>query len=149
MKKFELKQHDLILSSDKSRLDLDFIHSFLSRSYWSEGIPKETLIKGIENSLSLGLYKNEQQIGFCRLITDYASFAYLADVFIIEKERGHGYGEWMINSLKGIPSLQGLRRWMLATKDAHPLYLKAGWKELENPNLFMEIVNKEVYKKQN
>ncbi|WP_341225973.1 GNAT family N-acetyltransferase [uncultured Arcticibacterium sp.] len=149
MEKFEIRIDDLLLSSDKNLLNIDLIHSFLSKSYWSEAIPKETVVKGIQNSLSLGLYKNEQQIGFCRLITDQASFAYLADVFIIEDQRGHGYAEWMINNLKEIPALKGLRRWLLATKDAHTLYNKTGWEKLENPNLFMEIVNKEVYKKQN
>lgn len=146
MEKFEKIKDDLLLSSDQSLLDIDLIHDFLSQSYWSEGIPKETVKKGIENSLSLGLYKNKKQIGFCRLITDHASFAYLADVFIIETERGHGYAEWMVTNLQKIPSLKGLRRWLLATKDAHSLYQKSGWEKLANPNMFMEKVDKEVYK---
>ncbi|AWV98114.1 GNAT family N-acetyltransferase [Arcticibacterium luteifluviistationis] len=146
MEKFEKIKDNLLLSSDQCLLDIDLIHSFLSQSYWSKGIPKETVKKGIENSLSLGLYKNKEQIGFCRLITDYASFAYLADVFIIETERSHGYAEWMINSLKEIPTLKNLRRWMLATKDAHNLYSKTGWEKLENPNLFMQKIDNEVYK---
>lgn len=148
MEKFEKREGDLLLSSDKTLLNIDLIHDFLSQSYWSEGIPLETVQKGIENSLSIGLYKNKEQIGFCRLITDHASFAYLADVFIIKSQRGHGYAEWMVNGLKKIPSLKGLRRWMLATKDAHSLYFKTGWKKTENPDFFMEIVNKEVYQKQ-
>lgn len=146
MELFELKKEDLLLSTNKELLDIELIHGFLSTSYWSPNIPLDTVLNGIKNSLSIGLYKNKSQIGFCRLITDYATFAYLADVFIIESERGFGYGDWMIQSLLKIPELKKLRRWLLATQDAHTLYKKAGWNLLEHPEYFMEIVKKDIYK---
>ncbi|MGR3810480.1 GNAT family N-acetyltransferase [Jiulongibacter sp. NS-SX5] len=146
MKKFEITNGPLRLSSDKELLDLAFVHKNLSRSYWSEGIPLETVQKAIENSLALGLYLNDKQIGFCRVITDFSTFAYLADVFITEKHQGNGYAIWMTEELKKIPELQGLRRWVLATRDAHTLYEKTGWSVLENPQFFMEIVDRDIYK---
>jgi N-acetylglutamate synthase-like GNAT family acetyltransferase len=144
---FEIKEGNLLLSNDKKRLDIEIIHNFLSNSYWSEGIPIETVEKGIANSMAFGLYKKDKQIGFCRIISDYTSFAYLADVFVLNEERGNGYAQWMIYGMKKNPELAGLRRWLLATKDAHALYKKTGWQLLENPDYFMEIVNKNIYKK--
>ncbi|UBM60534.1 GNAT family N-acetyltransferase [Marinilongibacter aquaticus] len=144
---FAVRRQDLLLSSDQSLLDLDFVHKNLTTSYWSPGIPKETVEKAIANSLALGLYLHDKQIGFCRIITDYSTFAYLADVFIVEKHRGNGFAVWMTEELVKIPALQGLRRWVLATRDAHSLYEKSGWKPLQNPEFFMEIIDRDVYKK--
>ncbi len=137
------------LTSDPDRLDMNFVHSYLTRSYWSEQIPFETVCKAAENSLALGLYLNEDQIGYCRIITDYATFAYLADVFVIEEARGQGHSIWMMEKIRMIPELKGLRRWLLATRDAHRLYDKTGWKPLENPSFFMEITNPDLYKNKN
>lgn len=147
MVKVEISENQLLLSSDKTRIDIQFVHGYLSRSYWSEEIPMETVRKAMENSLALGLYENGTQIGYCRVITDYSTFAYLADVFIIEEARGKGYSVWMTKKLLQIPELQGLRRWLLATRDAHSLYSKTGWKPLKNPEYFMEISSPDLYKK--
>ncbi len=147
MKVFEIQSDQLELSSDKSKLDIDFIHKNLTTSYWSESIPKETVEKAIKNSYALGLYLEGKQIGFCRIITDYSTFAYLADVFVSPKYQGNGYAVWMTEQLLQIPELQGLRRWILATRDAHSLYEKSGWVPLENPQFFMEIAKRDIYLK--
>lgn len=145
MELFEISADELTLSSDKSKLNIDFIHDFLVKSYWSPNIPIEIVKKAIENSISLGLYIGQNQIGFCRLVSDQATFAYLADVFISPEFQGKGYGKWMVKQLNQIPSLKGIRRWMLATKDAQSLYKNAGWSPIENPANFMEIVKKNPY----
>lgn len=147
MRKFESSKNNLLLSSDKSLLNIDFIHKNLTKSYWSTGIPKETVENAIANSMALGLYLNGKQIGFCRIITDFSTFAYLADVFICDKYQGNGYAVWMTEEIQKISELQGLRRWVLATRDAHTLYEKSGWKPIENPQFFMEIINRDVYQK--
>jgi GNAT superfamily N-acetyltransferase len=147
VKLFEITEGDLLLSNDKKLLNLPMIHGFLTNSYWSKNIPLETVKKGIENSMAIGLYKNQKQIGFCRIISDMASFAYVADVFVLETERGKGLAEWMMIGIRKNPDLKGLRRWMLATRDAHSLYEKTGWQLVENPGYFMEITDKNVYKK--
>lgn len=145
METYEVHSGNLSLSSNKSKIDLDFVHKNLSESYWCKNIPKETVAKSITNSIALGLYLDENQIGFCRLITDFATFAYLADVFVTQENQGKGYGKWMMSVILKIPELSGLRRWMLATKDAHSLYLQSGWKPTENPESFMEITRKDIY----
>ncbi len=142
----EKSEGSLLLSSDKQRLDMDFVHAYLTRSYWSEQIPLETVKQAAENSLALGLYLDNSQIGYCRIITDFTTFAYLADVFVIEEARGNGYSVWMMAQLQAIPELKGLRRWLLATRDAHLLYEKSGWKPLANPSFFMEISKPDLYK---
>jgi GNAT superfamily N-acetyltransferase len=110
------------ISTDKSKLDISIIHDFLSHSYWSENIPKEIIQKSIEGSLCFGVYAGDKQVGFARMVTDKATFAYLADVFIIEAYRGKGLSKWLIEIILSHPDLQGLRRILLATRDAHGLY---------------------------
>ncbi|MDN5201670.1 GNAT family N-acetyltransferase [Fulvivirgaceae bacterium BMA10] len=133
------------LSTDKTKLDLDAIHHYLTRSYWSTGIPKEVIAGAIEGSLCFGLYHEQEQVGFARVITDTSTFAYLADVYILKPHRGQGLSRWMMEVIMNYPSLQGLRRWMLATKDAHGLYKKFGFTPLEKVELFMEISVPNIY----
>ncbi len=143
---FEIKDGELLLSTNKGLLNMDLIHSYLTQSYWSLGISKELVSKAVQNSLAVGLFKSGKQIGFCRLITDYSTFAYLADVFISEEEKGKSYGQFLMINIRKHPMLQSLRRWLLATKDAHLLYKKSGWQLLEKPEYFMEIVQEDPYK---
>src|SRR6266496_5418146 len=122
------------IDTDRNRLDLGLIHAFLSEnSYWALGRSFETMKCSLDNSLNFGVYKGEQQIGFARVVTDYATFAWLADVFILEGFRGHGLAGWLIEVITSHPQLHGLRRWVLATRDAHELYRKYGFAELKEP----------------
>ena len=134
------------ISTDKSKLDIAVIHDFLSRSYWSENIPVETVQKSIEGSMCFGVYDNGRQIGFARMVTDNATFAYLADVFIIEEYRGRGLSKWLVDLILSHPDLQGLRRILLATRDAHKLYKQFGFTLLNNPDRYMQIHNPDIYK---
>jgi GNAT superfamily N-acetyltransferase len=145
---YEIKKGDYLISDDKLKLDVSLVHNYLSKeSYWAQNIPKNVVKKSIENSISFGVYHGKDQVGFARVITDRATFAYLADVFIIEKFRGLGLSKWLIESIHQHPDLQGLRRWMLATRDAFGLYEKYGWKLLAAPERFMEISVKDPYLK--
>jgi GNAT superfamily N-acetyltransferase len=135
----ELRRGEYLISTDKSRLNLGVVHDFLSTSYWAVGVPLEVVERSIENSLVFGVYEGEEQVGFARVVTDYATFAYLADVFVLESHRGRGLGKWLIEAVVSHPNLRGLRRWMLATGDAHELYRKYGFAGLGRPDIFMEI----------
>jgi GNAT superfamily N-acetyltransferase len=142
----ELTWNGYSISTDPTRLDLRLVHAYLANeSYWAAGIPLQIFLKSIENSLCFGVYHQDQQVGFARVISDYATFAYLGDVFILEGHRHQGCGKWLMECIVGHPQLQGLRRWMLATQDAHGLYAQFGFKPLENPDSLMEIVDLEVY----
>ena len=134
----EWKRGEYTISSDPKRLDLGVVHGFLTTSYWAQGISEELVRRSIEHSLCFGVYHDETQVGFARVITDRATFAYLADVFIIEQHRGHGLGKWLIETIVSHPELSGLRRWILVTRDAHDLYRKCGFMPLRNPERFME-----------
>ena len=134
------------ISTDKEKLDIDVIHSFLSRTYWAEGISKEIIRRSIEGSLCFGVFENDNQVGFARMITDNATFAYLADVFIIEEYRGRGLSKWLMEVIMSHPDLKGLRRMILATKDAHELYKKFGFTLLNNVDRWMHIHHPDIYK---
>jgi GNAT superfamily N-acetyltransferase len=134
-----------VIDTDTTRLDLDVIHGFLTTSYWSAGIPRDTLARAIEHSICFGVYVGAGQVGFARVVTDQATFAYLADVFILEPYRGQGLSKRLMEAVVSHPSLQGLRRWVLATRDAHGLYARYGFKPLAVPERFMELHNPEVY----
>lgn len=141
----EFKRDDYIVSTDPSRLDLSSVHKFLTEeAYWSRGISFETFLKSVENSLCFGLYQQEMQIGFARVITDYSTFAYLGDVFVVEGYRRRGLGKWLIECVFSHPEVQELRRWMLVTSDAHGLYKQYGFKTLSHPESFMEISGKDL-----
>lgn len=129
---------DFAISTDPARLDLRVIHAFLQGSYWASGISYETVERSVEGSLPFGLYDGVRQIGFARVVTDKATFAYLADVFVDERYRGRGLGAWLVSTVLSHPDLQGLRRWFLLTRDAHGLYRKFGFDALRNPNSAME-----------
>jgi N-acetylglutamate synthase-like GNAT family acetyltransferase len=136
-----------LISTDRSKLDVDVIHRFLARSYWAEGIPRQTVMRSIENSLCFGVYDNARQIGFARVISDFATYAYVADVFILEPYRERGLGKELMASIMAHPDLQGLRRWSLGTRDAHGLYAQFGFKPVVNTRArtVMEIVDPEIY----
>ena len=135
------------ISTEKEKLDIDLIHSFLKRTYWAEGISKEVIRRSIEGSLCFGVFENDKQIGFARMITDKATFAYLADVFIIEEFRGRGLSKWLMEIIMSHPDLQGLRRMILVTKDAHGLYKQFGFTPLINVDRWMNILDPDVYKR--
>ena len=142
----ELTWNGYTISTNPTRLNLRTVHAFLANeSYWAAGIPMQVFLKSVENSLCFGVYHLEQQVGFARVISDYATFAYLADVFILEEHRSQGCGKWLMECIMGHPQLQGLRRWMLATRDAHGLYEQYSFKPLANPDRLMEIVDLDVY----
>jgi GNAT superfamily N-acetyltransferase len=133
------------ISTDSALLDVAMIHAFLSeQSYWAPGIPREVVARSIKNSLCFGLYQGNQQIGFARVVTDWATFAYLADVFVIEAFRGQELGKWLIECVLAHPDLQGLRRWLLGTRDAHGLYEQFGFTPLTAPSRFLEIYRPDI-----
>ncbi|MGH7924214.1 MAG: GNAT family N-acetyltransferase [Candidatus Binatus sp.] len=136
-----------LISTDRSKLDVDVIHRFLTRSYWAAGIPRETVARSIDNSLCFGVYDNGNQIGFARVVSDFATYAYVADVFILEPYRERGLGTELMSSIMAHPDLQGLRRWSLGTRDAQGLYEQFGFKPVVNTRsrTVMEIVGAEVY----
>jgi GNAT superfamily N-acetyltransferase len=136
----EVHRNNFTISTDSTRLDLDCIADMLSRSYWAKGRPRDRLERAIEHSLVFGLYDKGQQIGVARVISDYSIFAYLCDVFIHEEYRGRGLGKWLIESILDHPDLQGVRRWVLATADAHNLYRKNGFEVLSDPADWMQLV---------
>ena len=143
--KDEWTRGEYIISTDPARLDIVVIHEFLTRSYWASGVPLNVVKRSIEQSLAFGLYKGHRQIGFARVITDAATFAYLADVFVLGEFHGQGLGKWLIEVVMSHPDLAGIRRWMLATRDAHGLYRKSGFTELRQPERWMEKHNPNVY----
>jgi GNAT superfamily N-acetyltransferase len=135
------------LSFDPAELDLDVIHGFLTTSYWSPGIPRETVARAIAGSLCVGAYRERRQIGFARVVSDRATFAYLADVFVLEEARGEGIGRAMVRALMEHPELQGLRRWFLATLDAHGVYEALGWQPVAHPERLLEITVPDIYRR--
>lgn len=144
MKIYEVHQNEFCISTNKSKLDIATIHDYLSKeSYWAKNIPVEIVQRSIDGSYCFGLYATEnsttKQIGFARVVTDSATFGYLADVFVLETYRGKGLSKWLIKTIMECPDLQGLRGWMLATKDAHSLYEKFGFSILENTGRFMRL----------
>jgi GNAT superfamily N-acetyltransferase len=128
-------------------LDLAAIHDFLTHCYWSEGIPRSTVERAMKNSLCFGLFDAGKQVGFARVISDYATYAYLCDVYVLEPYRGKGLGTWLMSCVMKHPELQGLRRFTLLTRDAHGLYRKFGFSESKNPSRYMEIHDSGVYKR--
>jgi N-acetylglutamate synthase-like GNAT family acetyltransferase len=141
------RQGEFEISTDSGKADLVLVHEFLTNSYWAKGIPLDTVARSIQNSLCFGIYEHSsgKQVGFARVISDQATFAYLADVFVIEAYRGKGLSKWMMACIKSHPQLQGLRRWLLATSDAHGLYAQFGFGALKTPGKWMEIHDPGVY----
>lgn len=137
---------DIVISTDKSKLDVNLIHNFLRHSYWAEDIPIETVRKSIENSLCFGVYEGASQVGFARVITDHATFGYVADVFILPEKQKRGLGKKLMAFIMDFPELQGLRRWHLLTLDAQSLYEKVGFRTPTDPEHHMEIGPPGMYK---
>jgi GNAT superfamily N-acetyltransferase len=135
------------ISSDADAMDLDAIHAYLSGSYWAQGIPRAVVAKAISGSPCFGVFneQDEAQVGFARVVTDRATFAYLCDVYVLEEHRGRGLAAWLIEAIVSHPDLQGRRRFVLATRDAHGLYEKFGFVPLARPEIFMEINRPGIY----
>jgi GNAT superfamily N-acetyltransferase len=137
---------DYEISTDKGRLDRAAIHAFLAASYWSPGIPEAVVARAIEHSLCFGVFHDGAQVGFARVVTDRATFGYLADVYLLEAHRGRGLARRLVGEILAHPDLQGLRRLLLATRDAHGLYAKFGFRPLAAPDRMMEIHRPDVYR---
>ena len=135
---YEYHHNHFTISTDPARLDLEVIHGFLYHAYWSPGVPREIVAKAIQHSFCFGLYENNAQIGFARVVTDYASFAYLADVFVLPDQRGDGLGVWLIESIINCPALQDLRSFILVTRDAHGLYRKFGFEAADERRIMVK-----------
>ena len=133
------------ISTDPGRLQLDAIHAYLSRSYWSPGVPKAIVARAVANSMCFGIYLDGAQVGFARVVTDKATFAYLADVYVLEAHRGQGLSKRLVEQIQAHPELKGLRRFMLATLDAHGLYAQFGFRPLAAPDRMMEIHDPDAY----
>lgn len=140
--------HDGIeISTDRARLDVDWIHAALRETYWARGIPRDIVERSLDGSMVFGLYDDARQIGLARVITDHATFAYLADVYIEPSYRGRGLGSRLMEAIRAHPELQGMRRWLLATADAHALYARHGFVPVAEPKRFMEISVKNAYER--
>ncbi len=140
------RRGEYLLSTDRALLDVAAVHDFLAnRSYWAAGIPRAVVQRAIDGSLCFGIYENGRQVGFARAVTDGATFAWLGDVFVLDSHRGRGLSKWLLQSILAHPALQGLRRIILATRDAHGLYDRFGFAPLADPTRFLEIWDPDVY----
>jgi len=136
----------IVVTTDRSRLDLDVIHGFLTTSYWARGVPRETVARSMEHSLCFGAFDEGRQVGFARVVSDRATFAYICDVFALESHRGSGVGKSLMAAITSHPELQGLRRWTLFTRDAHGLYRQFGFGAAAHPERLMEVVDRDPYR---
>jgi GNAT superfamily N-acetyltransferase len=142
----EHRRGEFVVSTDRARLDLDVIYAFLTNCYWAKGIPRDVVAKSIDHALCFGIYDGAgAQVGFARVVSDFATVAYLGDVFVLESHRGRGLSKWMMECIMQHPSLQGLRRWILLTRDAHGLYSQFGFTSVESPQKWMELHRRDVY----
>jgi GNAT superfamily N-acetyltransferase len=147
MNTYEVREGDVLISDDPALLDRPLIHRFLSeRSYWAQGVPREVVERSIDHSLCFGVHRAGRQVGFARVVTDFATFAWLADVFVLEEHRGHGLSKRLVAAVIAHPRLQGLRRFLLGTLDAHGLYAQFGFKPIKEVERFMEIHEPNPYK---
>ena len=138
---FEVHREGFTISTHPDRLDLDAITAMLSRAYWAEGRTREMIAHSLQHSLTFGLYNGTRQVGLARVVSDYTTFAWLCDVFMLEDYRGQGLGKWLLETVHSHPQLGGLRRWMLATRDAHGFYKQFGWVPLTPPERWMMKLN--------
>ncbi|HTX02507.1 MAG TPA: GNAT family N-acetyltransferase [Candidatus Acidoferrales bacterium] len=138
---------DYTISTDRSALDVDAVYGYLSKeSYWATGIARDVVERSLQNSLCFGLYRGDAQIGFTRVVTDYATMAYVGDVYVLPEHRGRGLSKWMMECVLAHSALQHLRRWILVTRDAHGLYRKFGFTGLKRPEGYMELHNPDIYR---
>ena len=143
----EWQRGDYEVSTDPERIDIESVHRFLSdEAYWSPGVPEDVVRRAIAGSIVFGLYRGSEQVGLARVVSDRATFAWLCDVYVLKEHRGHGLGKWLMECVKAHPDLQGLRHWLLATRDAHGLYAQYGFEPVD-PDRFMEIRDLDVYKR--
>jgi GNAT superfamily N-acetyltransferase len=147
MNMVEYRCGEYLVSTDRALIDIEVVFEVLTNSYWANGIPRGVIVRSIENALCFGIYKGREQVGFARVISDFATYAYIGDVFIVESHQGRGLGKFLMESILKHPQLQGLRRWSLVTRDAHGLYEKFGFEALKAPENYMEILNPDVYKR--
>lgn len=148
IKNQDFSKDEFIISTDKNRLQISRIHQFLStHAYWCQDIPLETVKRAVESSLCFGLYHKDEQIGFARVVTDNATFAWLCDIYVEERYRAQGLSKWLMECVMSHPSLKNLRRICLATKDAHGLYENFGFEVIKTPQYWMEIKDNDIYKK--
>ncbi|HKF23951.1 MAG TPA: GNAT family N-acetyltransferase [Candidatus Angelobacter sp.] len=133
------------ISTDNTRLDVPAVHAFLTASYWAKGIPLPVVERSVRNSICFGIYRGHEQVGFARVVSDRATFAYLADVYVLPGFRGRGLAKWLMECIMAHPDLQGLRRWSLLTRDAHRLYQAFGFEPLHAPERWMEKHDPDVY----
>jgi GNAT superfamily N-acetyltransferase len=144
----EYRRDEFVISTDRERLSLDVVHGFLTNCYWAKGIPREVVARSIEPALCFGIYDGDgAQVGFARVISDFATIAYIGDVFVLEPQRGRGLGKWLMECIVQHPALQNLRRWILTTRDAHGLYSQFGFTPVKAPERFMELHRPNVYEK--
>jgi GNAT superfamily N-acetyltransferase len=142
----EYRRGDFLISTARERLDLDVVYGFLTNCYWCKGVPREVVERSIEGALCFGIYDGEDaQVGFARVISDFATIAYIGDVFVLEMHRGQGLGTWLMECIVQHPALQNLRRWILTTRDAHGLYSRFGFTPVKAPERFMELHDPNVY----
>ncbi len=142
----EHRRGEFLISTDRARLDLDVIHGFLTNCYWAKGVPREVVARSIEHSLCFGVYDGSgAQVAFARVISDFATIAYVGDVFVLESRRGRGLGKRLMEAITAHPSLQGLRRWILTTRDAHGLYSQVGFAPVKFPERYMERHDPHIY----
>jgi GNAT superfamily N-acetyltransferase len=141
----DYRKGEFTVSTDRERIDLDVVHGFLTECYWAKGIPRDVVARSIEHSLCFGVYAEGKQIGFARVISDCATYAYIGDVFMLESFRGRGLGKWLMECVMQHPQLQGLRRWSLVTRDAHGMYARLGFGPLKKPQNYMELHRPDVY----
>jgi GNAT superfamily N-acetyltransferase len=142
----ENRRGEFLISTDPARLDLNVIHEFLTNCYWAKGIPRDLVARSIEHALCFGVYDgNRAQVAFARVISDFATIAYIGDVFVLETFRGRGLGKWLMECIMSHPALQNLRRWILTTRDAHGLYSQLGFTPVKAPERFMEMHRPDVY----
>ncbi len=142
----EYQRDEFLVSTDRERLDLDMVYDFLTNCYWAKGIPREVVARSIEGALCFGIYDGEgAQVGFARVISDFATIAYIGDVFVLETHRGRGLSKWLMECMVQHPALQNLRRWILTTRDAHGLYSQFGFTPVKAPERFMELFDPHVY----
>ncbi len=141
----DTESQEIVVTTDPSRLDLDVIHGYLARSYWAKGIPRDVVARAMAHSLCFGAFAGDHQVGFARVVTDRATFAYVCDVFVLESHQGRGVGKQLMAGIMAHPELQGLRRLALFTRDAHGLYRQYGFGEIRFPDRFMEVFNEKPY----
>src|SRR5208282_2046800 len=140
------RRGEFVISTDRSVLDLEVIHGFLTNCYWAKDIPQEVVARSIEHSLCFGIYEGSgAQVGFARVVSDFATVAYLGDVFVLESHRGRGLSKWMMECITQHPALHNLRRWILLTRDAHRLYSQFGFTPVKAPDRYMELHRPDVY----